>query len=377
MAFHDRIHHDLQKTGVRRVKDCIALFCLTNLGDGVLISPLISALAECRPDRSLVLVAKPIVCELYAEDKRVAHFIPFTSPWLPGPGGTHDGLKGFYNVFRGVRGYRCSIGLNTFSHIKTELLARTAGIQRLISAHGRYGGVLSSEIVSPDLIFEHEADRQLKLASALMGKEIGKRPVGIQISGQDESIAVSLVGSIRNSFDHIAFMHPGANIAFKSWPAERFIEIGKYLTENKRCGLVIIGGPGPEEYLADGIVKSIGPNAFNLAGKTPPRVLLAALKGCDLFIGNDSGPMHLAAAAGCPTVGIFGATNPYRFGPYLPASLRRVIFHPSWTPETAGNACATGPELLSRISTRMVIEAIEQLLNNDSNDRRQQARKHH
>jgi ADP-heptose:LPS heptosyltransferase len=331
------------------------------LGDGVLLSPTITALNESFPRIAIVLVAKPAVCELYAHDSRIAECISFTPSWFPGPENKHDGWTGFWQTVNILRKVECSVALNTASDTRTNLLVRFSGVGRLISARARHGDWLSSEIVAPELTLKHEAERQLELASAFLGKLLNPYPLRIQVSAEDEASAGALLDEIKGGEKPLAAIHPGANVSFKAWPPERFAEVGRFLVRSKSCRIVVLGAPGQEVALAKSLVESIGPEAVSLAGKMPPRTLLAFLRLCALYVGNDSGPMHLAAAAGCPTVAIFGATNPYRFAPYLTDDLKRVVLSPLFNIDLIDKAREKGKNMLDAVTVDMVIKAIDEL----------------
>jgi len=343
------------------LKDYLTIFCLTNLGDGVILSPCISALSENLNDIKLVLVAKPSVCELYEHDKRITYFIPYTCSWFPGPEGRHDGWFGFWNTVRSLRKLHCKVALNTASDIRTNLLARLGGLHRLISAYARHGNWLSTTMVAPELISQHESERQLELASSLIRKKLSYYPINIQISTEDEHLANKLFKEIKNTDRPLVAIHPGANVEFKSWPLNRFAEVGNFLVKSKNCRIAVLGAPGTETKLAKELSEHIGSEAVNLAGRTPVRILLSFLKLCDLYVGNDSGIMHLSAAAGCPTVAIFGATNPYRFGPYLPGDMKCVVLSPLFSFDVIGKAREKGKEMLDAVTTGMVVSAIDEV----------------
>jgi len=114
-------------------------------------------------------------------------------------------------------------------------------------------------------------------------------------------------------------MHPGSGAApaQKRWPLNRFVEVGRTLVEQTDAHIIVAGGPA-EQALAAQLSRAIGPAALSLAGRLHLRQSMALFAACDLFIGNDSGPLHLAAAVGTPAVGIYGATDPAVFGPWAP-----------------------------------------------------------
>lgn len=110
---------------------------------------------------------------------------------------------------------------------------------------------------------------------------------------------------------------PGSNMPAKRWPKERFAEVGKRLTdEYATCNLVIIGGK-EDEGLGDELCSILGDRCHNLAGKLSIFESAAVLARCNVYIGNDTGTMHLAAMAGTPCVAIFSARDcPGKWEPY-------------------------------------------------------------
>lgn len=113
----------------------------------------------------------------------------------------------------------------------------------------------------------------------------------------------------------IAFA-PGAAWAYRRWPASRFIELGRWLQDNYKAWILIVAGKS-ELGLASQIKQGLqGERVINLAGQTTLREMASLFKHCTLFVGNDSGPMHVAAAAGISVVGLFGPGEYERFKPW-------------------------------------------------------------
>ncbi len=116
-------------------------------------------------------------------------------------------------------------------------------------------------------------------------------------------------------------LNPGAEYGpAKRWPAERFaataLEVSRRLGSDS-CVWLVFGLPNDRE-LCEGIAGASAGKAFNLAGRTSLRELMALLRLCRVLLTNDSGPMHLAAALGTPVVAPFGSTSPELTGPGLP-----------------------------------------------------------
>jgi lipopolysaccharide heptosyltransferase I len=108
----------------------------------------------------------------------------------------------------------------------------------------------------------------------------------------------------------------------KNWPLMSFIRVARELQENLNASIYIMGASG-DRLLGLQIEQELGNRVFNLAGKTTLPQLAGLLRGMDLVITNDSGPMHLAAAFGTPVLALYGPTDPVRTGPY--GSNHRVL----------------------------------------------------
>jgi len=112
--------------------------------------------------------------------------------------------------------------------------------------------------------------------------------------------------------------NPGMELTAKRWPLERYRELVRRLVREFDAEVLLIGGPEDidlNQCLLEGLDVPVG-TITNLAGKTTIGQLAAHLEQCALFIGNDSSPMHLAAAVGIPVIAIFGPTSPQEYGPY-------------------------------------------------------------
>lgn len=107
----------------------------------------------------------------------------------------------------------------------------------------------------------------------------------------------------------------GAAQEYKIWPAEHFARLAQGLKMNYGLSVVAVGTEKEKKLIETVQVKSDVP-ILNLAGRTTIQQLMAVLAGARLAVTNDTGPGHIAAATGTPTVFIFGPTNPARVGPY-------------------------------------------------------------
>lgn len=159
---------------------------------------------------------------------------------------------------------------------------------------------------------------------------------------------------------------PAANWQGKTWPAENFIEIIKFITAPGRlmpdARVAVFAAPGEEE-VSRKVLNSVPENRrIDVIAKGNPGVAAAALARCAFYIGNDSGLMHSAAAAGVPTLGLFGPSWPHLYRPWgsnadyisTPENYDRLISYPGYNPKTA-------PSLMTTLTVDMVKAKLDSL----------------
>jgi heptosyltransferase II len=145
----------------------------------------------------------------------------------------------------------------------------------------------------------------------------------------------------------------------KEWPASRFAELIDLLDQIAGGECVLLGAAS-ERYKCEQVASMSEKGAIVAAGETGVGELKSLLALCDGFAGNDSGIMHLAAAIGIPTVGIFGSTNPLRTGPL--GTKARVIYNPVVCSPCLKRTCRFGHyQCLQGITSAEVAEALKQL----------------
>ena len=110
---------------------------------------------------------------------------------------------------------------------------------------------------------------------------------------------------------------PTANWVGKIWPPDRFVALYRALAQGSLAGArpVVLAGPGGQEAALAAPVLAALPNAIDLCGTLSLTQAAAVIARCALFIGNDSGLMHLAAATGTPTLGLYGPSRAAEYGP--------------------------------------------------------------
>jgi heptosyltransferase I len=198
--------------------------------------------------------------------------------------------------------------------IRTGFLARWSGAKAIFGdAHPREPGaqlLYKHPVVTSGV---HVVEQALSLARAAVSNASSEAKPLFPVDPVAESRITDLIGDARD----FAILNPGAGWGAKQWPADRY---GLVATALEKHGIrsLINHGPG-EEDLAQGVVAASGGAAQKIWCSISE--LIALTRRARLFIGGDTGPMHLAAALNIPVVAIFGPTNPARNGPFATASI--------------------------------------------------------
>jgi ADP-heptose:LPS heptosyltransferase len=173
----------------------------------------------------------------------------------------------------------------------------------------------------PYIYYQHEVLRYLEVV-ALVGAGTRNIDPRLAVTAGDHAEAARVVPSTP---EPLVALHPGATDPRRHWPVEDFATVGDALA---RAGArVVVTGTAGERELVDGVVSAMRAPALGLAGRLSLNGLVGLLARCRVVVSNDSGPLHLAAAVGAATVGIYWCGNVITVGPLSRARHRPAI---SW-----------------------------------------------
>ncbi|HEV2327828.1 MAG TPA: lipopolysaccharide heptosyltransferase II [Verrucomicrobiae bacterium] len=222
---------------------------------------------------------------------------------------------------------------------------------------------------APILASVHQAHEYLHLAAAV-GASAEPFPATLHVTPDEVTTARQKFGLAAVS-NPIFGLNPGAEYGpAKRWPIERFIAAAKEIQKRTNCVWILFGANSDVE-MTNQIESALlpgGPAVFNVAGKTSLRELMSLMKLCRVFLTNDTGPMHLAAALGVPVVAIFGSTSPELTAP-LPASESRLQILASDTPCSPCflRECPIDFRCMNGIGIKAVVVAVLRLVQDGKN----------
>jgi heptosyltransferase-1 len=254
---------------------------------------------------------------------------------------------------RDVRSRKYDAVVDLQGAIRSAITARLSGAsRRLGSTQPREAPARLFYTCAFDPQGEHVVEHALSLVSSLAGEKLEYAPAVFPCDPIHETWAQQYIAAVGDS--PFVIVNPGAGWGAKRWPAECYGAVARVL-HDRGFAVLINHGPGEESLAAE--VQDASQGTSHLL-KCSISELIAITRRARLFIGGDTGPMHLAAALGVPVVALFGPTRPERNGPYGTQS--RVLRNPESTDSLSHD---TEPDkALGRISPREVIDAAEELL---------------
>ena len=333
----------------------ILLLKLRYIGDVLLVTPILRALRQALPDSRLTVAVYPGTEEVLRHNPDVAEVLLIDR--------SRFGAQAhFYREVR-ERGFDCVIDMTGNDRAEFTCLLSNIPVRIGFRELRRWRGWLAytHEVDSPPEGI-HRISRDMALLASL-GITAKPEPPKVWLTKEEDEQGERLLREFGLPPDGrpLIMFHPGARYWFKAWPAERFAQVADRLSSEAGCRVLIGGGPSEKTAAAEIQDRSLG-RPINLTGLVNLRQFAAIVKRCALYIGNDNGSMHLAAAVGTPVLGLFGPSSPAEWAPYGTAEVAtiykgldcRICYHPT---------CTRGEQSCMRqITVDEVFEAARRLL---------------
>ncbi len=286
---------------------------------------------------------KPLVDTLHVVNTRA-----WRNAWL-----SDETWREIKSTVTDLRAAKYDISIDIQGAMKSAVLGRLASPRR------RFGFAQPWESAAT-MFYSHQvqatgthiADRNWSLATAAGASAKPENLFPIPLDPIAESWADSKVREL--GLEEFAILNPGAGWGSKCWPSQRFGEVAKRLAANGIVS-VINAGPGEEE-LVSAVENTSGGAAIQIAATLSE--LIALTRRATLFVGGDTGPLHLAVALNTPSVAVFGPTDPARNGPYGGRAI--VVRSPQSVTTYKRSVASEGG--LSSITAEEVLAAASQLL---------------
>jgi heptosyltransferase II len=323
------------------------------IGDGIMSLPAIRACKDLFPAEHLAVVAKGYLADIFLNIPEIDEIIPLPDRWT---------ARTFCSALKPLRRRRFDRGILFTNSFSSALFFRLAGIGTS-SGYARDGrGALLQDKVPVAGDYGHHQEYYLRIVEHLAGKKIARTfPASLVVSATEKDWAAGWLRELGIAGDRplLAVSPTAAYGSAKAWPPGRFREIIRLWQEDHPgSAVLLLGGPAERHAiaaLADGLPGSV----HNLAGRLGLRRSIAVLALCRLFIGNDSGLMHIAAALGVPLVAVFGPTEPGRTAPLAERFL--LLHRGADCAPCRHRSCPTDHRCMTAIGVADVLAAAKQL----------------
>lgn len=288
------------------------------VGDAILALPALRQVRANFPEAEIAIVARPYVADLYRDQAICEELIAYDA------NGEHRGWRGRERLASEIRRKRFDVALLLQNAFDAAWLAWRAGVPERIGYARDGRGLLLTKAIAPPRDGEipaHEKFYYLELLRragwiedlpdhALIRLEVpeeAKRKAAEKLRKAGASPGATRVAI-------------GAGASYgsaKCWPPERFAEWANWVQTGSQAEIILFG-TAAEVSVSEAIAAKMKRRPVDLTGETTIAELPALLSQCHLFLGNDSGAMHVAAAVGLPVVAVFGPTDPNGTAPVTP-----------------------------------------------------------
>ena len=286
--------------------DSILLIRLSSLGDIVLTSPAIRAVRKGFPDANIAMLVGQRAADVVTENPHLDEVITLDRNVA------NRNISETRRVVAELRRRKFDLAIDFQRKFRTSLLAYLSGAKYSVGYHQPCGALCVVRV--PDRVNKHAIDRNFDLLSAI-GIQTDAKEMELFLADSNREYAKQVLADAHtDSRGPKIGLFPGAGWKHREWSPERFAAIGDLAYEHFGAQTLIFGGPN-EKDLVDKVAGYMVSSPVRLAGDLKIRQLAALIEKCDVFVTNDTGPMHISVAVKTPTVALFGPGNHIKFQP--------------------------------------------------------------
>ena len=315
------------------------------IGDIILSTILLDNLFSLFPDVTIDYLTEPFAKPVLENNPLINKVLTIGKNDLP------------FSVAFKLRKEKYDLIIDAWSNPRTALITFLSGTKYRVGFAYKGRRYAYNFLTTSDRGKHHSAEHNLELLKAL-DIPITSRKIHYHVSDLENEFGKNF---INKNFDNktVIGIVPSGGWPSKRCDASKWVEICIHLKAEVNCKFLIIWGPGDENDAA-----YIQNHLSDLAVKAPEtnlRMMAGLINNCNLIIANDSGPMHISAALGIPTLGIFGPTDPEKHGPYSKNSAY-VIKDDLFCVICNKLECPYNHECMLQLSNEKVLEAVRKLL---------------
>jgi heptosyltransferase II len=288
------------------------------VGDAIMALPALQAVRQRFVGAHIAILALPYVAEIYEGQGIADELIVYDRK------GEHAGIRGRERLVATLQSKQFDTALLLQNAFDAAWIAWRAGIPQRIGYNRDGRGLLLTKgipVPKPGGILAHEKFYYLELLRRVGWLEslpnVAEIALRVKAEQLEEAEGKLRVLGARVGVTRVAVGAGASYGSAKCWPPERFAQALNQLRSERDADIVLFG-TAAETNVSAAIQAGLSQPALDLTGKTQIAELSALLSRCSVFLGNDSGAMHVAAAVGLPVVAVFGPTDPFGTAPVTP-----------------------------------------------------------
>jgi len=330
------------------------------IGDAIMALPAVRVVRARFPQAHIAILALPYVAQMYAGQGIADELIPYDRK------GEHAGIRGRERLAAQLKARRFDTALLLQNAFDAAWIAWRAGIPERIGFNRDGRGLLltkqipvprAGEIPAHEKYYYLELVRRAGWLDAL--PEIPQISLRVAAQAAQRAEEVLRAAGARPDATRVAVGAGASYGSAKCWPPGRFAEALNQLQRERDADIILFGTPA-ELAVSAAIQSGLARPALNLTGKTDIANLPALLSLCHLFLGNDSGAMHVAAAVGLPVIAIFGPTDPFGTAPVTPRAT--ILQEKPYCSPCFLRRCPTDHRCMTAIAPQQVGETLLRVL---------------
>lgn len=344
----------------------ILIVKLAAIGDVMFATPLVENIRANYPDAQIHWLADSWTKSVLKHVPGISKVFFYDRPWL-----ARSKIKAYLQIpflIRKLKAEKYDLAIIPHRSNLAFRLARMAGIDCKVGFSNRPDKNLDITVKYDQS--KHEIERNLDLLRGI-GFKVHSNKMAFYL---DETAIDNVYDGLSDKSGSIICMapgggvNPGLNMPLKRWPKEKYLQLAEQL--EKLGYQVVLIGAADDTLICDFISQSS--NTQNFCGRTTIAQTAAIIKQCALFVGNDSGPLYIAAAIGVPTLGIYGPTDPRLLAPlgddnyYLWNKIEcSPCYHPNSTIQGEYEQCEHNQKCLKDLPVEQVFEKAKKLIHHE------------
>lgn len=327
------------------------------IGDAVMTTPAVRAIRKNFPDAEISILAKPWVAPVFESSPYIDNILIYDDS------GKHKGLSGKLRLARELKQYSFDAAILLQNAFEAALITFFAGIPCRIGYNTDARGFLLTHSVpcTPQIKKMHQTGYYLGILQRI-GLKADGLGLDLVVNNKSQQRAAEILKEHGISgTNRLVGINPSATFGpAKQWFPERYAALSDKIYEVFGADILVFGGPGDRE-LGRKISQMMQHPLVDLCGKTRLEEAIALINMCNLFITNDSGLMHVAAALDISLIAIFGSTNPVTTGPKGPNS--KIVRIPIDCSPCLKPKCPKGHlKCMNQIDVDMIFEVVRKIL---------------